>query len=53
MDICLVYMPYGLIEPPPLGVALLVAEAKQAAGRFGEKGWALAAIAEFIGSRRN
>ncbi len=29
MDICLVYMPYGLIEPPPLGIALLAAEARQ------------------------
>ncbi|MEW6367832.1 MAG: RiPP maturation radical SAM C-methyltransferase [Acidobacteriota bacterium] len=30
MDVCLAYMPYGLIEPPPLGMALLVAEAKRA-----------------------
>ena len=30
MDVCLVYMPYGPIETPPLGMALLVAEAKRA-----------------------
>jgi len=30
MDICLVYMPYGPIEPPPLGIASLVAVAKGA-----------------------
>jgi magnesium-protoporphyrin IX monomethyl ester (oxidative) cyclase len=30
MDICLVYMPYGPIEPPPLGIPLLIAEGKRA-----------------------
>jgi len=30
MDICLAYMPYGMIEPPPLGMALLLAEARGA-----------------------
>lgn len=30
MDLCLVYMPFGSIEPPPLGVALLTASARRA-----------------------
>jgi ribosomal peptide maturation radical SAM protein 1 len=29
MDLCLVYMPFGSIEPPPLGVALLTASARR------------------------
>ena len=33
--------------------ARLIGEAKEAVGRFGEQGWALAALADFIGARRN
>ncbi len=30
MELCLVYMPFGSIEPPPLGIALLSSAARQA-----------------------
>lgn len=30
MDVCLLYMPYGSIDPPPLGISALVAAGKRA-----------------------
>ncbi len=41
------------IEASRREAARLIAEAKGALAAFGEKAWALAALADFIGSRRN
>lgn len=30
MDVCLVYMPYAPVTPPPLGIGLLAAQARKA-----------------------